>query len=193
MEIYTLNAPEPIRAKFAWDPSKTEIERAQILATDLISTALKVEPKRIRISYQKPAQFGHHVLLEASIDGELNDSFEITTDSERGGTAVAVAPKDWSIGIDVCDVNPSEESRQEIMRHSHLWPGTDDAGLTAHWTRVQAVLSADNRGTRVAPKHVRLDPNLKRGWLPDRNTHYDIYDISGGGFIITLAAAEPEV
>lgn len=192
MEKYTLTAPEPVRAKLGWAPSKSEMERAQILATDLIASAMNIDPDRIRIAYEKPAQFGQHILLEASVDGEEIDDYEITVSNERGGTAVAIAPKGWSIGIDLSDITPSDESRKEMRRQSQLWHDADDAALTAHWTRVQAVLSAENRGKRVAPEFVKLDPTLKRGWVPDRTIRYDLHDISGGGFTITLATAEPE-
>jgi 4'-phosphopantetheinyl transferase len=189
METVKLDAPDGIDARLGWDPAVSEHDRKRQLARELIVARLHVDPKDVRITREAPAQFGFHTQLEATTGGsdEVPVPLEIRTTSFRAATVVTVSEPGIAVGIDIRDHNPDEATLRDMRRHSKLWEGTSDEKLLDHWTRVQAVLHADGRGPRVHPEHVRLDPSLEKGWIPDRPVFYKIADLSRQGFVITLA------
>lgn len=186
MESVLLNTPGGISARLGWDPKLDEATRVSTLARELVATHANVEPKRVRITYEAPAQFGHRVQLQAFLDGEPV-ALTIKRASFRAATVVGISDPALPLGFDLRDPHPDEAAEREMRRHSHLFDGGTIDSLVAHWTRVQAVLEADGRGARVHPEHVRLDTALDKGWVPDRHVHYAIKDISRDAWVITVA------
>ncbi|HYP73230.1 MAG TPA: hypothetical protein VEP72_04020, partial [Microbacterium sp.] len=74
-----------------------------------------------------------------------------------------------------------------MQKHSRLLDESNIPDLLSHWVSVQAVLEADGRGVRVAPEHVRLDSDRRKGWLPDRRMKYALVDASRDGWLVTIA------
>lgn len=188
MQSVLLDTPEGIIARLGWDPKVTEHDRKRIIAKELLSARLGVEPKDLIVEREAPAQFGFHTQLFAHIRGqEAEIPLAIRTASFRAATVVAVADPAIPLGLDLRDAHPDEATLREMRRHSHLFDENDVPRLIAHWTRVQAIREADGRGGRVAGEHVRLDTNLTKGWIPDRHVKYQLADLSRDGWIVTLA------
>lgn len=189
MTMVTLNAPEGITARLHWEPRMPEHDRKRLVARQLVAERLGVEERSVRVERKAPQGFGFHTQLIAEVAG-AEVPLVIRNANVRAATVVAVAEPSTVLGLDLRDSHPDEADVREMRRHSHLIDEDDIGKLLAHWTRVQAVRDADGRGTRVAGEHVRLDPALRRGWIPDRRTFYDLRDLSTDGWIITLAYAQ---
>lgn len=188
MDYVVLDAPAGIEARLGWDPKLTEHDRRRQLARDILAARAGVPEDELRVEREDPTNFGHHRRLVASVDGNALP-FVISTCDYRYGTVVAVAEPGVHLGIDIRDRHPGDDELGAMRAHSHLWEGSGDAELLAHWTRVQAILAADGRGMRVRPETVRLEPGGTHGSVPDRHVHYTIVDLSRNAFIITLAYA----
>lgn len=191
MESIRLDTPEGIDVALGWDPQTSEHDRKRILARQLVSARLGVEERAVIIEREAPAQFGFHTQLHARVGAEPVQ-LQIRTASHRAATVCAVAAPDVVFGVDLRDTRPDETTLGDMKRGSHLLDENDLEALIAHWTRVQAIRVADGRGVRVRPDHVRLDANLRRGWVPDRGTQYALADLSRDGWVITLAYHLPE-
>lgn len=186
MESTLLVTPAGIEARLAWDPAVTVHDRIRILARELVAERLGMDAAKVRLDREAPFQFGHHTQLFATVD-DAEVPLLIKTATFHSASVVAVSESGMHVGLDIRDAHPDEDTMFEMRRHSHLWENSTEETIVHHWTRVQAVLQADARGTRVHPEHVRLDARLDRGWVPDRKDFYRIVDISRGGFVITLA------
>ncbi|MCX6503120.1 MAG: hypothetical protein NT132_12075 [Microbacterium sp.] len=187
MESTRLDTPIGIDARLGWDPALPEHDRKRILARELISARLGIDPGDVRVEREAPTVFGHHTHLFPTVAGQAVP-FAVRDVSHRAATVVAIADLATPLGLDIRDVLPDAETRAAMHAHSHLWEGTGEAQFLAHWTRVQAVLAADGRGRQVRPEAVRLDG--VHGWIPDRPVHYRLVDLSRKAFVITLAYAE---
>ena len=181
-----LSAPEGILARLGWDPRLDERARILALARELVAEHEGVDEESVRVDYETPAQFGHLVQLEATVSGAAVP-LTIKAASFRTATVVAVADADVPIGLDIRDLQPDDGHAARDAPALPPIDGGSDQTLLAHWTRVQAVLAADGRGLRVHPEHVRLDPRLDKGWVPDRRVYYRIQDLSRDAWVITLA------
>ncbi|WP_194410625.1 hypothetical protein [Microbacterium cremeum] len=186
MESVLLDTPEGITARLGWDPKLSEHDRKRMLAKEIVSARLGIDPKELRVEREAPRTFGFHTQLFAEVDGE-EVPLRIRNVSFRAATVVAVADPAVPLGLDLRDAHPDESELNHMRRHSHLLEEHDLSKLLAHWTRVQAVRDADGRGARVAADHVRLNSPLTKGWIPDRRVQYDLTDLSRDGWIITLA------
>jgi len=186
MESVLLSAPEGIHARLGWDPRLDERARTLALAKELVAEHQGIDQGSVHVDYEKPAQTGHLVQLEATASGDVLPLL-IKAASLRTATVVAVADAAVPIGIDIRELQPDEITMREMRRHSHLIDGGTDHELLAHWTRVQAVLAADGRGLRVKPENVRLDNRLNKGWVADRRVYYRLQDLSRDAWVITLA------
>ncbi|BDV31704.1 hypothetical protein Microterr_23640 [Microbacterium terricola] len=181
-----LDTPAGVTARLGWDPKLPEHDRKRLLAKELLSAKLGIEPRGIIVEREKPTTFGHHTQLFATVDGrEL--PLQIRTVSFRAATITALAEPGVVLGLDLRDAHPDELTLSDMRRHSHLFDESNIPALTAHWTRVQAIRDADGRGTRVRGEHVRLDTNLAKGWIPDRHVRYQLFDLSRDSWVITLA------
>lgn len=186
LQTVLLDSPDQVRARLGWDPGTTVHDRRRIIAKELIGEELGCEPHEISVEREQPRGFGYHTRLLASRAGaELPIS--IVTASFRAATVVAVCDPSVRLGIDLRDEHPDEHDLEQMRRHSHLLDASDLADLVQHWTRVQAVLEADGRSSRVAADNVRLDAGRRRGWIPDRTMRYVLTDASRDGWIISLA------
>lgn len=190
MESVQLDTPEGISARLGWDPGTSEHDRLRILASRLVAERLGVNESDVKIEREAPTIFGHHTQLGASVNGEPV-ALSIKTASFRAASVVAVCPPDVSLGLDIRDRHPDASALSDMRHHSHLWPESDEDAVLWHWSRVQAVLQADKRGTRTSPDFVRLDPPLGRAWMTDGKDAYRLVDLSRNGFVITLAYGEP--
>lgn len=188
MDSQLLDTPDGIAARLGWDPATSDHDRIRMLARQLVAARVGARERDVVITREAPTTFGHHTLLIASVDEE-EVPLTIKTTTHRAASVVAVADRGIRFGIDVSDRHPDETTMRDIRRHSHLVDGTTDEQFVDHWTHVQAVLRADARGNRVPPESVRLDSARRRGWVLDRPIHYDLRDLSRGGFVITLAWA----
>ena len=186
MESVVLDAPEGIAMRLGWDPAMSEHDRKRALAREIVADHLGLEPKKVRVEREAPAQFGFHTQLIAEVDG-ADVPLGIRNANFRAATVVAVADPAVPLGLDLRDNRPDDVTLHEMQRHSHLFDENDVEALVRHWTRVQAVRDADGRGTRVRGEHVRLDAPQTRGWIPDRRVHYQLAVLSRDGWIITLA------
>ncbi|GAA5026043.1 hypothetical protein ACFQRL_12260 [Microbacterium fluvii] len=186
MESVLLDTPAGITAKLGWDPKMTDHDRKRVLAKEIIAARMNVEPRSIVVEREAPRSFGHHTQLYARVDGD-EVPLAIRTVSFRAATVAAVFEPGWPVGLDLRDAHPDELTLSDMKRHSHLFDETSLTGLIAHWTRVQAIRDADGRGARVRGEHVRLESNLAKGWIPDRDMKYKLVDLSRDGWIITLA------
>lgn len=186
LQTVLLDSPDQVRARLGWDPGTTVHDRRRIIAKELIGEELGCEPHEISVEREQPRGFGYHTRLLASRAGaELPIS--IVTASFRAATVVAVCDPSVRLGIDLRDEHPDEHDLEQMRRHSHLLDSGDLADLVQHWTRVQAVLEADGRSSRVAADNVRLDAGRRKGWIPDRTMRYAVTDASRDGWIISLA------
>jgi 4'-phosphopantetheinyl transferase len=185
MESTLLQTPTGIAARMGWDPRMELRLRIRALARELVSARLGVDPATVHVDREAPAQFGYHTQLIATID-EKEVPLLIKTASHRAASIVAIADPTLRLGLDISDVDPDEATMRDIRRHSALVADQSDANLVAHWSRVQAVLQADQRGVRVHPEYVRFD-GIRKGWIPDRKEVYQLADLSNGGFVVTLA------
>ncbi len=189
MESIELDTPQGITARLGWDPGTSEHDRLRILAARLVSDRLSVAEADVHIEREAPTIFGHHTQLSASVD-DVPVDLAIRTASFRSASVVAVSAPDVAIGLDIRDRHPDPSAVADMRHHSHLWPESEDDAVLWHWSRVQAILQADRRGTRTSPDFVRLDPPLGRGWMTDGKDAYRLVDLSRNGFVITLAYAE---
>lgn len=187
MESVLLDTPAGIGARLLWDPQMSEHDRRRVLARTLVADRLGVEEKALRVEREAPRQFGQHTHLIAEVDGE-DAAVDIRTTSFRGATVVAIGDRGSALGIDLRDSTPDELTIREMRRGSSVPNPGDTRALLRHWTCVQAIREADGRGTRVHPRHVRLDSTLSKGWVPDRNIYYRLTDLSREGWTITLAS-----
>lgn len=156
----------------------------------MVGEVAQVPADGVRVGRDGPGAFGHHRQLFAAAEGERLP-VAITLVHVDGYDLAAVCPADVSIGIDLRRRSPSADDLREMRRHSHLFPGTSEADLLVHWTRVQAVRAADGRGARIPPEHVLIDPERQTGWAYDRRLHYRLRDLSTEEWTITLAHAGP--
>lgn len=189
MDSIVLDAPTGIDARLGWDPAVTAHDRKRVLARQLVGSRLGVEPDSVRVEREAPTSFGHHTRLIAWAQGD-EVPLAITVAEYRSATVVAVSDPARRIGIDLRDLRPDPQERASIHAHSHLWTGSTELDFLQHWTRVQAVIAADGRVTRVWPEVVRLDPSGTRGWVPDRPVRYTLADLSHSTFLVTLAYAD---
>lgn len=181
-----LDAPAGITAKLGWDPGTPVHDRRRILAKELVVERLGCDPKEVRVDREEPRGFGYHRRLIATRAG-ADLPLTIATASFRAATVVVVCEPGTRLGVDVRDLQPDAADLTAMRRHSHLFDESNVLDLVDHWTRVQAVLEADGRGTRVAAQHVRLDTGRTSGWIPDRAARYAIADMSRDAFVITIA------
>lgn len=189
MESIVLDTPQGIDARLGWDPAVTAHDRKRILARDIVGPRLGIEPETVRVEREAPTSFGHHTRLVAWVEG-ATVPLTITVAEHRAATVVAVSEPAQRIGIDLRDLHPDPQERAAIHAHSHLWTGSTELDFLRHWTRVQAVIAADGRVTRVWPETVRLDASGTRGWVLDRPVRYTLADLSSSGFVVTLAYAD---
>jgi 4'-phosphopantetheinyl transferase len=181
-----LEAPAGITAKLGWDPATSVHDRRRLLAKELVVERLGCDPKEVRVDREAPRGFGYHRRLIATRGG-ADLPLTIATASFRAATVVAVCEPGIRIGVDLRDLHPDAADLTAMRRHSHLFDESNVPDLVDHWTRAQAVLEADGRGTRVAAQHVRLDTGRTSGWIPDRTARYAIADVSRDAFVITIA------
>lgn len=182
-----LDTPEHVTARLGWDPATTVHDRRRLIAKELIADRLGCETTEVKIEREEPRGFGYHTRLIASRDGaEL--PLAIVTASFRAATVVAICDPGQPLGIDIRDRDPEPAELHRMRKHSHLFDENDLDDLLRHWTRVQAVLEADGRASRVAPDHVRLDMGRRTGWIPDRSMRYALTDASRDGWVITVAS-----
>lgn len=182
-----LDTPEHVTARLGWDPATTVHDRRRLIAKELIADRLGCETTEVKIEREEPRGFGYHTRLIASRDGaEL--PLAIVTASFRAATVVAICDPGQPLGIDIRDRDPEPAELHRMRKHSHLFDENDLDDLLRHWTRVQAVLEADGRASRVAPDHVLLDMGRRTGWIPDRSMRYALTDASRDGWVITVAS-----
>lgn len=182
-----LDTPEHVTARLGWDPATTVHDRRRLIAKELIADRLGCETTEVKIEREEPRGFGYHTRLIASRDGaEL--PLAIVTASFRAATVVAICDPGHPLGIDIRDRDPEPAELHRMRKHSHLFDENDLDDLLRHWTRVQAVLEADGRASRVAPDHVLLDMGRRTGWIPDRSMRYALTDASRDGWVITVAS-----
>ncbi len=186
-----LDAPAGITARLGWDPATSAHDRRRLLAREIIAGLLGCEQRDIRVDREAPRGFGYHRRLVATRDG-VELPLTIATASHRAATVVAVCDPAERIGLDLRDLHPDAQELAVMRRHSHLFDESDQLDLIDHWTRVQAVLDADARGTRVQPERVRLDLGRRTGKVPDRRTVFELTDASRDAWVITIARARPE-
>jgi 4'-phosphopantetheinyl transferase len=190
MQSVLLDTPAGITARLGWDPKLPDHDRKRLLAKEIVSAKLGVEPKAVRVEREAPRTFGFHTQLIAEVGGaEL--PLKIRNVNFRAATVVAVSDPEVALGLDLRDAHPDDAELHLMKRHSHLFDESDLGKLIAHWTRVQAVRDADGRGARVAADHVRLDTPLTKGWIPDRKVFYQLADLSRDSWVITLAYTPP--
>ena len=186
-----LEAPDGISARLGWDPRTSVHDRRRLLARELVAARLGCDPAEVRVDREAPRGFGYHRRLIATRDG-VDLPLTIMTASHRAATVVAVCEPDVRIGLDLRDATPDARELSIMRRHSHLFDESNVLDLLDHWTRVQAVLEADGRGTRVLPERVKLGTGRHTGWIPDRDAVYTVTDLSRDGWVITIAHAAPE-
>ncbi len=186
MESVLLGAPSGISVRFGADERLDEHERKRLLAREVVASLMNVEVAEVRVHREEPAQFGYHPHLLATVAGS-EIPLAIRSASTGPATVVVAADPVMPLGVDLRSATPAEADLRDMRAHSHLFGDTDEQHLLAHWTRVHAVLHADGRGARVRPEHVRLDPTLTQGWIPDRRVHYRLLEIPRESWAITLA------
>lgn len=184
MDRTALHVPGGIDASMGWDPALTPHDRIRVLARRLVAQRMGVDEAAVRVDREAPAQFGYHTQLIATID-EREAPLLIKTASHRAASVVAVGEPGVRIGLDLRDPYPDDGTMNEIRRHSRFVADQSDAALREHWTRVQAILQADQRGKRVHPEYVRVIGD--KGWISDRKEVYHLVDLSHDGFVVTLA------
>ncbi|MCK6080120.1 hypothetical protein KZX37_05730 [Microbacterium sp. EYE_5] len=185
-----LDAPAGITARLGWDPATSVHDRRRLLARELVSSRLGCDPREVRVDREAPRGFGYHRRLIATRDG-VDLPLTIATASHRAATVVAVCEPTEQIGLDIRDLHPDPHDLAVMRRHSHLFDESNIPDLVDHWTRVQAILDADARGTRVLPERVRLDLGRRAGRVPDRTTVFEVTDVSRDAWVITIARARP--
>jgi len=186
LQTVPLDTPDGVTARLGWDPGTTVHDRRRIIAKELIAAKLHCEPKEVHIEREAPRGFGYHTRLIASRGGQ-ELPIAIVTASYRAATAVAICDPGLPVGIDIRDLHPEPVDIRLMQKHSRLLDESNIPDLLSHWVSVQAVLEADGRGVRVAPEHVRLDSDRRKGWLPDRRMKYALVDASRDGWLVTIA------
>ncbi|MFF1632447.1 4'-phosphopantetheinyl transferase family protein [Leifsonia sp. NPDC058248] len=158
------------------------------LLRELVAELAGVDAGSVRIEARCPDCGGPHgrpVVMAPDAARRIHVSL-----SHVGGTVVAVASADRTVGVDAEPADAlADRSRAAGIRNAL---GRTDGDPLLLWTAVEAVLKADGRGLRVDPRTVSLGPGrdgaLFEAVVPGDPRHYGVREVDlGSGLRVSVA------